>query len=110
LSTPSRRRPSLRPQAASRVLNANIAEFADNNFALADIFGQSEVGLLQEMLAEAKHSADQIARLEAFLLRHLRQLPVSIFGHACSLRWNPSQSVQQLAQRFNISRRQLSRG
>ena len=101
----------LRPEAASRVLDANIAEFADNNFALADIFGQSEVALLQEMLAEARDSAERIARVEAFLLRHLRQQPVSIFGHAaCSLRRNPGQSVQQLAQRFNISRRQLSRG
>jgi uncharacterized protein DUF6597 len=85
----------LRPEAASRVFNANIAEFTDKNFALADIFGQSEVALLQETLAEAKHSAERIARVESFLLRRLRQQLVSIFGHAaCSLRRNPSQSVQ----------------
>jgi hypothetical protein len=84
----------LRLEAASRVLNANIAEFVDNNFALADIFGQSEVTLLQEILAEAKHTTERIACVEAFLLRHLRKQPISIFGHAaCSLRRNPRQSM-----------------
>jgi len=80
----------LRPEAASRVFNSSLAELADTNVTLADIFGQCEVGLLQEMLAEAKDNVERIARVEGFLLRHLRDRPVSIIGHAASsLRRNP---------------------
>jgi AraC-like DNA-binding protein len=101
----------LRPETSDQVFSTSVAEFSDTNFALADIFGHGEVGRLQEKLAEAENSAERIGHVEGFLLRRVRDRPLSIVGHAASsLRRNPAQSVQQLASRLDISRRQLSRG
>jgi AraC-like DNA-binding protein len=101
----------LKPQAAARIIGANIPDFVDANVALCDIFGAGEMSLSEEMLAQASGSAERVACLEVFLLKHVRwDQPDSLACHAAAwLRRHPDQSIGRLASKFEISERHLSR-
>ena len=64
---------SLKPEAAARLLGDRMQEFIDEKINLSDLFNTGQVSLLEEMLMEAPDSATRFARIESFLLRHLRQ-------------------------------------
>jgi AraC-like DNA-binding protein len=101
----------LKPEAGTRVLGACMQEFADRRVELGDIFSVGEVSLLEEMLAEAKDSAERVACVESFLLRQVREAqPDPVVSRAVSLlRKVPSLTVRQLALKLEISEVHLRR-
>ncbi|HMF69427.1 MAG TPA: AraC family transcriptional regulator [Phyllobacterium sp.] len=101
----------LKPEAAARILGAPLEEFADTKIDLRNILNIREVSLLEEMLAESRDSAERVAHVEAFLLRHMRRAePESAASRAAMfLRRLPALSVWRLASKLDISERHLSR-
>jgi AraC-like DNA-binding protein len=100
----------LRPEAASRIVDAPLGEFADANIHLGNIFSRGDVSICDEMLAEARNSPERVATVEAFLLHRLRPQRDSMACRAAScLRSDPTLPLQQLASMLSVSMRQLSR-
>jgi len=100
-----------KPEAAARIMGYEMNTFAGNHVALGDVFGATEMSLLEEMLAEAKSAAERVARIEAFLLRHTRTdevHPAVRLAVRC-LQTDPRTSVTRLARQLDISERHLSR-
>jgi AraC-like DNA-binding protein len=101
----------LRPEAAAQFLGEPIRYFLDAQISLDDLFGAGQVGLLEEMLAEARTSAERFAYLETFLLANLRPRqaePVACRA-AALLRESPHASVRHVAARLDVSERHLRR-
>ncbi|HEU0058988.1 MAG TPA: helix-turn-helix domain-containing protein [Hyphomicrobiaceae bacterium] len=101
---------SLRPEAASRIVDARLGQFANANVHLASLFSRGEVSTCDQMLAAARNSRERIATVEAFLLHRLGPQRDGLACHAASyLRNDPALPLQQLAALLGISVRHLSR-
>ncbi|CCE09117.1 hypothetical protein BRAS3843_3040002 [Bradyrhizobium sp. STM 3843] len=101
----------LRPEAAAHLLGGSMQPFLDAQIGLDDLFRPGEVSLLVEMIAEAQTSAERFARVEQFLLANLhasRADPLACRA-AAMLRRTPHLRVRQLADRLDVSERNLSR-
>jgi len=101
----------LRPEGAAFLLGERMQYFRDAPIGLDDLFGTSRVSLLEEMLAEARTSAERFACVERFLaasLRERRGNPVACRA-AALLRQSPHLRVRPLAARLDVSERHLSR-
>ena len=61
----------LKPEAAACFLGERMQSFLDARIGLDDLFGASRVSLLEEMLAEARTSAERIVCMERFLAANL---------------------------------------
>jgi len=101
----------LKPEAACQLLGGGMHEFTDAYIAIGDILSATDVSLLEEMLAEATGPAERIARVQAFLLRHLNmRSPDPVVKQAVQwLRRNPMLPVARLASRLELHERQLLR-
>jgi len=100
----------LRSDAASRIVEAPLREFADAKLDLGDLFSACEVAMCDDMLAAAQTSEERIAGVQAFLLRHLRPHTDSLANRAALyLRKDPSMQMSSLAARLGSSSRHLSR-
>lgn len=101
---------SVRPEAASRIVEARLGQFANANIHLGSLFSRGAVSMCDQMLAEARNSSERIASVEAFLLHRLRPQRDSLACRAAScLRNDPALPLQQLASMLSISVRHLSR-
>jgi AraC-like DNA-binding protein len=101
---------SLRPDAASRIVDAPLGQFANANIHLGNLFSRGDVSTCDEMLAGARNSPDRIATVESFLLHRLRPQRDGLACRAASyLRNDPTLPLQQLASMLSVSARHLSR-
>jgi len=84
--------------------------FLDAQICLADLFGSSRVSLLEEMLAEARTSAERFVCVERFLAANLRERRVEPVAcrAAALLRQSPHLRIRHLAARLDVSERHLS--
>jgi AraC-like DNA-binding protein len=100
----------LRSDAASRIVEAPLREFANANIHLGDIFSACEVAMCDDMLASARTSEERIAGVQSFLLRHLRPHTDSLANRAAlHLRKDPTMQMHSLAAKLGSSPRHLSR-
>jgi AraC-like DNA-binding protein len=93
------------------ILGEHMRHLLDAQIGLDDLFSAGQVSLLEEMLSEAKTSADRFACVEKFLLANLRPRqaePVASRAAALLAR-NHHLRVRQLAARLDTSERHLSR-
>jgi AraC-like DNA-binding protein len=101
----------LRAEAAANLLGERMRDFLDAQIGLDDLFHASRVSDLEELLAEAKTSAERFAHVERFILQNLRTrqaAPVTARA-AGLLRRNPQLRVGALAAQLDVSERQLLR-
>lgn len=100
----------LRPDAANRIVEAPLGQFANANIPLANVFSRGDVSTCDELLVEARDSPERVATVEGFLLRRVRPQRDGLACRAAShLTSDPSLPLQQLASRLDVSMRQLSR-
>ena len=101
----------LRPEAAACLLGERMEYFLDTRVGLDDLFGASRVSLLEEMLAEARTSAERFACMERFLAANLREHRINPVAcrAAALLRQNPQLRIGHLAARLDVSERHLSK-
>jgi AraC-like DNA-binding protein len=101
----------LRPEAAACLLGERMRHFLDARIGLDDLFGTSRVSLLEEMLAEARTSAERFACVGRFLAANLREGHVKPMAcrAAALLRQCPHLRIRHLAARLDVSERHLSR-
>ncbi|MGY4458525.1 helix-turn-helix domain-containing protein [Bradyrhizobium sp. LB13.1] len=100
----------LRSDAASRIVEAPLREFANAKLDLGDLFSACEVAMCDDMLAAAKTSEERIAGVQAFLLRHLRPHTDSLANRAALyLGKDPTMQMSSLAAKLGSSSRHLSR-
>jgi AraC-like DNA-binding protein len=101
----------LRPEAAAGLLGERLRCFLDAAIGLDDLFGAGRVSLLEEMLSEARTSAERFVCVETFLAANLRARRVEPVAcrAAALLRLNPNLRVHSLAAQLDISERHLSR-
>jgi AraC-like DNA-binding protein len=101
----------LKPEAACQLLGGGMHEFTDSYIPIGDILSATDVSLLEDMLAEATGPAERIARVQAFLLRHLSiRSPDPVVRQAVQwLRRDPTLPVARLASRLELRERQLLR-
>jgi AraC-like DNA-binding protein len=100
----------LRSDAANRIVEAPLSEFANANVDLQGVFSAREVAVCDDMLAAARTSKERIEGIQSFLLRHLRPHTDSLASHAAAhLRKDPALRMHHLAARFGVSARHLSR-
>lgn len=100
----------LRSDAASRIVEAPLREFANANIRLGDLFSAGEVAMCDDMLASARTSKERIAGIHSFLLRHLRPHADSLASRAAfHLGKNPTMQMHSLAAKLGSSPRHLSR-
>lgn len=100
----------LKPDAASRIVEAPLGQFAKETIHLGNVFRRGDVLMCSELLAEARDSAERIATVEAFLLRLIRPRRDGVAYLAAShLRDDPRLTLHQLASMLDVSVRQLSR-
>jgi AraC-like DNA-binding protein len=101
---------SLRADAASRILETPLREFANAKIHLKDVFGAREVAMCDDMLASAQTSEERIAGVQSFLLQHLRPHTNSLANLAArQLRTDPTMQMHSLAAKLGSSPRHLSR-
>jgi AraC-like DNA-binding protein len=102
----------LRPEAAASLLGERMQHILDAPIGLDDLFGTSQVSLLEEMLAEAGTSAERFVCVERFLAANLRERRVNPVAcrAAALLRQSPHLRIQHLAAALDVSERHLSRG
>jgi len=101
----------LRPETAACLLGERMQYFLNARVCLDDLFGASRVLLLEEMLAEARTSAERFACMERFLAANLRERHVNPVAcrAAALMRQSPHLRVRDLAGRFDVSERHLLR-
>ena len=101
---------ALKPDAAGRIVDGPLRQFANANIHLGAVFSRGDVSTCDEMLAGARNSSERIATVEAFLLRRLRPQRDSLACRAASyLRSDPTLSLLRLASMLSVSVRHLSR-
>jgi AraC-like DNA-binding protein len=100
----------LRPEAAASLLGERFRCF-DATIGLDDLHGAGQVSLLEEMLSEARTSADRFACMESVLAANLRARRVEPIAcrAATLLRRNPHLRISRLAAGLDVSERHLSR-
>jgi AraC-like DNA-binding protein len=101
----------LKPEAAASLLGERLECFLDATIGLDDLFGAGQVSLFEEMLSEARTSAERFACVERFLAANLspRRVEPIACRAAALLRRNPHLRVRNLAAQLDISERHLSR-
>jgi AraC-like DNA-binding protein len=101
----------LKPEAAASLLGERLQCFLDATIGLDDLFGAGQVSLLEEMLSEARTSAERFACVERFLAANLRAHRAELVAcrAAALLRRNPQLRISQLAVALDVSQRHLSR-
>ena len=100
----------LRSDAASRIVQAPLREFANAKLHLGELFSACEVAMCDDMLAAAPTSEERISGVQSFLLRHLRPHADSLANRAARhLRHDPNVQMHSLAARLGSSPRHLSR-
>jgi len=101
----------LKPEVATRLVDARPRYFLDNVIGLEDVFGASRVSLLEERLAEATTSTERFSHMRTCLLSKLRprQTESIVSRAAALLRRDPGLRVRQLAARLDVSERHLCR-
>jgi AraC-like DNA-binding protein len=100
----------LRPDAASRIVEAPVKDFANADIHLASLFGNGEVAMCDELLAGARTSQERISGIYSFLLRHLRPHVDSLASRAAALLMkNPTVRMHSLAAMLGFSDRHLLR-
>jgi AraC-like DNA-binding protein len=101
----------LKSETAAHVLGESIRHFLDTQVRLEDLFGAGQVSQLEQMLSEAKTSAERFACVETFLLANLRpSCGESVACRAAALlRRHPRLRISGVAARLDISERHLSR-
>jgi hypothetical protein len=98
----------LRSDAASRLVEAPLKEFANTHIQLGALFGAREVATCDEMLASAQTSGERIASIQSFLLRLLRPRTDSLATRAAlHLRRDPTMQMDALAAQLGVSGRHL---
>jgi AraC-like DNA-binding protein len=101
---------SLRPEAARRVVESPISDFANASVHLGGLFGTREVAMCDDMLVGARTSEERIAGIYSFLVRHLRPRADNIASRAAlCIRRDPTIRMHSLAATLGISARHLSR-
>jgi AraC-like DNA-binding protein len=101
----------LRAEAAASLLGERMQDFLDAQVGLDDLFHAGRVSRLEEILADARTSAERFASVEKFILANLRarQAEPVTSRAAVLLRRNPRLRVSQLAARLDVSERHLLR-
>jgi AraC-like DNA-binding protein len=100
----------LKSDAASRIVEAPLRDFANANIHLGGLFGAGEVAMCDDLLAGARTSKERVAGIHSFLLRHLRPHADSLANRAAlHLRKNPTVKIHSLAAKLGFSTRHLSR-
>jgi AraC-like DNA-binding protein len=100
----------LRSDAASRIVEAPLREFANANIHLGGLFGAREVAMCDDMLVGAATSKERIAGIQSFLLRLLHPHTDSLASCAAlHLRNSPTMRMDSLAAKLGFSARHLSR-
>ena len=100
----------LRSDAASRIVEAPLREFANANIKLEDLFSAGEVAMCDDMLANAQTSRERISGIHSFLLRHLRPHADNLASRAAfHLGKDPTMQMHSLAAKLDSSPRHLSR-
>ena len=100
----------LRPDAASRIVEAPLGDFANANIDLGGLFGAREVAMCDEMLAGTGTSEERVSGIHSFLLRRLRPHTDSLSSQAVlHLRRDPTMQMHALAEKLDVSSRHLSR-
>jgi len=100
-----------RPETASQLLGEPPRHFLDAQIRLDDLFGRSQLSLLEERLSEARSSSHRFAHVERFLLAHLHpreDRPIACRAAALLSR-RPLLRVRDLAGRLGVSERHLAR-
>jgi AraC-like DNA-binding protein len=102
---------TLRPEAAANLLGERMQCFLDAPIGLDALFGAGQVSLLEEMLSEARTSAERFTCVERFLAANLRARRVEPVAcrAAARLRRNPHLRISHLATRLDVSESYLSR-
>jgi AraC-like DNA-binding protein len=103
----------LKPETASLILGAPMQDFADTRVELCNIFGTSELAMLQDRLSTARDSGERVAAIETFLVAKIRDRHAvrdRVARHAASfLQRRPGLTVRRLASDLDISERGLQR-
>jgi AraC-like DNA-binding protein len=101
----------LKPEGAASLLGERLQCFLDATIGLDDLFGAGQVSLIEEMLSEARTSAERFACVERFLAANLRGRRTELVAcrAAALLRRNPHLRVRPLAAQLDISERHLLR-
>jgi AraC-like DNA-binding protein len=100
-----------KPEAIHRLLGCDMEEFTDAHVQLRDLFSLGTLSVLDERVQQAAGPGARAARVQEFLLQHLRHDPWdSLVHHAVEkLRSQPGAPIRQLADNLHISQKQLSR-
>src|SRR6185437_5021652 len=81
----------LRSDAASRIVEAPLRDFANADVHIGSLFGTREVAMCDDMLGGARTSKERIAGIQSFLLRHLHPQTDSLASRAAlHLRKDPT--------------------
>src|SRR5262249_13777996 len=100
----------LRPDAATRIVQAPLKEFANAHIQLGGLFGARVAARCDEALAEARTGTERIAGIQSFLLRHLHPQAERLASRAAlHLKTDPTMQMHSLALRLGVSDRHLSR-
>ncbi len=101
---------ALKPAAAWRVLGAPLAEFADADLSLPQLFGAQAAADCCDQLVAARTSAERAGIVEAFLLRRLKPWADTVAGHAADrLGRTPALRMKDLAASLGVSARHVRR-
>jgi len=100
----------LKPDAAARIVDARLGEFANARISLWDLFSEDGAAACSELLATARSSAERVGTVVTFLLRRLRPPMDTLAGRAATyLRRDPALRMQELAGELGITARHLGR-
>ncbi|HEY6832603.1 MAG TPA: AraC family transcriptional regulator [Pseudolabrys sp.] len=99
------------PESAAYILGERMQCFANTKISLSDLFGATDVSLLEERVREAPNSAERVASVLRFLgtKKSQREPDLLVCRAAALLRRCPGLRVRQLASTLDISERHLSR-
>jgi AraC-like DNA-binding protein len=100
-----------KPEAVVSFFAEPLQCLSDTKIDLGDVFGDHEIGRLEEVVSEAPTSFERVAAVMRFLCGHMapREPDPVICRAAACLRSNPSTRVHRLAADLQLSERQLLR-